>query len=94
MSTDKPITPGTDWQSIATAPRDGTIIDLWMRSYFWNADGNRQVAVEMRIPDAKWFDNQWTNADGNPHDYLEGFPDAEIEYWRSVPTPPPEASST
>ena len=79
------------WQPIETAPRDGTVIDVWMQSYFWDADGQRQLAVEMRIPNAIWFDQMWTNVDGNPHEDLDGFTYVEFTHW--MPLPPPPASA-
>ncbi len=78
----------SEWAAIETAPKDGTIVDLWMQSIFVDADGVEQVAVEMRIPDAMWFDGGWCNMDGNWHDYLEGFTNMRFTHWRFLPPPP------
>ncbi len=77
------------WQPISTAPRNGTLVDLWVRIYIFTADGKRQVSVEFRAPDAQWSDQQWCDQDGNPHPVLEDFPDAEIEFWMQQPPAPP-----
>lgn len=76
------------WQLIESAPRDGSLIDLWMRSYFWTADGDKQLSVQQRVPEAIWFNGQWTNSDGNPHGYLDGFTDYELSHWMPLPSPP------
>jgi hypothetical protein len=77
------------WQPIETAPKDGTLIDLWCRSFFWNADGERQLSVEFRVADARWMDDGWVNTDGNPHDVFDAFHDAlQITHWQPLPAPP------
>lgn len=78
----------SEWQPIETVPKDGTIVDLWVQSCFWNADGEKQVAVMFRAPAAVWSDNQWTNTDGNPHEDLNGFTNLEFTHWMLPPEPP------
>jgi hypothetical protein len=83
-----------EWRPIESAPRQSDMqpIDLWCRSYFMNADGTKQLAVEFRVENAVWFDDQWTNSDGNLHDAFEGFNVGddlfEIVGWRPLPSPP------
>jgi hypothetical protein len=47
-----------DRQPIATAPHDGTLIDLW---YKWTDDDQRP---EDRLPDCYWSIGFWRNHDG------------------------------
>lgn len=79
-----------DWQPIETAPRDGTVVDLWLQSLIWLADGGQQVAVEFRVPAAQWFDQQWCDEDGNPHPWIKDWKGEVIRlsHWRPLPAPP------
>jgi hypothetical protein len=77
-----------NWQPIETVPRGRAPVDLWVRSYFWNADGAKQLAVEFRLPEAIWFNQQWTDADGNPFSELDGFTNVEFTHWQPLPEPP------
>ena len=67
-----------DWQPILTAPRDGTVIDLWFAGE-WNR----------RMPDARWSEpmKAWV-VDGRGCSYLDG---PDITHWRHLPTPPHHA---
>jgi len=78
--------PKDGWQPIETAPKDGSRIDLWLKSYIYLADGDKQVAVEFRVADAAWNDG-WTNPDGNSLE-LEGFEPYEFSHWMQQPEPP------
>lgn len=76
------------WKPIETAPRDGTTIDCWVQSFFFNADGNKQVAVCFRVPDCSWFDGRWFSSDGNPHPYLADFENVDFTHWMPHPEGP------
>ena len=65
-----------DWQPIETAPRDGTIIDLWFSGDAWNC----------RMPGFVWRPgmNFWHNE--TTHQSYNESP--LITHWRPLPTPP------
>jgi hypothetical protein len=67
-----------DWQSISTAPRDGTVIDLWFAGE-WNR----------RMSDAWWSEpiKAWV-VDGRGCSYLDS---PEITHWMPLPTSPQHA---
>lgn len=67
------------WQPIATAPKDGTVIDLW--------------CSHGRIPCCSWRvagnfngDSAWHNESGFPIEY--GHPKKIPTYWMPLPEPP------
>lgn len=66
----------TGWQSIRSAPRDGTVIDLWcdderLTNCFWKD-----------YPYWKWW-QQYAESPGN------NFPvDGKADYWMPLPKPP------
>jgi hypothetical protein len=68
----------TDWQPIETAPRDGTVIDLWFAGE-WSR----------RMPDACWSEalKAWIVA-GRGCSYLES---PLITHWMPLPTSPQHA---
>ena len=68
----------TDWQPIETAPRDGTVIDLWFAGE-WNR----------RMPDAYWSQHvrAWL-PEGRGCSYLDS---PIITHWRPLPPPPSHA---
>jgi hypothetical protein len=68
----------TDWQPISTAPRDGTVIDLWFAGE-WGR----------RMPDARWSEpiKAWV-VDGRGCSYLDS---PEITHWMPLPTSPQHA---
>lgn len=81
-----------EWQPIETAPRDGTVIDLW-------ADGLRIANCAWGKPDhccgeaGQYCDSEW-------HDQPEGWVDTSFNeflwtahppsHWMSIPAPPGE----
>ena len=79
------------WQELGDwRPKAWVRIDLWIQCYdLADRDSDRLVpTVGKRVPSAVWFDGQWCNGDGNPHEDLEGFEDARITHWRAEPAPP------
>ena len=75
-------TPPPTWQPIETAPRDGTVIDLW--------------CSHGRIPCCSWRvagnfngDSAWHNESGFPIEY--GHPKKIPTHWMPLPEPPRES---
>ena len=82
---------GAGWQELGDwRPKPWVCIDLWIQCYdLADRDSDRLVpTVGKRVPGVVWYDGQWCNGDGNPHEDLEGFEDARITHWRPVPGPP------
>lgn len=79
-----PAVPGGDgWRDMASAPKDGTKIDLWVH---WPATEDRE-AHSQRLADASW--------DGVEHDWHDGqfrlgqyLARPEPTHWRPLPHPP------
>jgi hypothetical protein len=69
------------WQPIATAPRDGTPVDLWIKSPW--SDG-------ARITDCTWCtcEKRWGCADGDFDKQII------ILFWMPLPAPPTEGDGT
>ncbi len=67
------------WLPIETAPKDGTIIDLWM--------DDRIADHQFREPDAWWLNGAWVTVNDDflvfplPHEFTP-------THWRPLPTPP------
>lgn len=61
----KALQPLTQRQPIATAPRDGTAVDLWEQY----TDNDK--LVWMRWPACKWLDGEWKRMDWDIGDYIE-----------------------
>ena len=79
------------WQELGDwRPKPWVRIDLWIQCCdLADRDSDRLVStVGKRVPSAVWFDGQWCNGDGNPHEDFEGFEDARITHWRPEPAPP------
>lgn len=82
---------GEAWRPIETAPKDGTVIDLWKLAQ----DGRHGK----RIPDIKWDANRsfnggigrvamsdaWVHADHGGEVWLAG---GSFTHWQPLPTPP------
>ncbi len=72
----------TEWQAIATAPKDGTRVDLWAKC--WRAAFDDFTA--QRFTDCYWYDGDsmmntrahWMNLDTN----------WAATHWMPVPDPP------
>ena len=73
----------TDWQPIASAPRDGTEVDLWV-SY-------QELGYGVRITDCRTFGS--TNGQHGWRMRSDGHGTAPLEYgtpshWMPLPPPP------
>lgn len=68
---------GRGWLPIASAPRDGTIIDLWLNVYA--SPLSMGIADRFGVPDAWFKDGKWV------HTYRGQPTELEIDYithWR------------
>lgn len=69
-----------EWQPIETAPKDGTLIDLWVVNHLtWNKRGRRVI-------DRKW--GPCINWMGQEHDGWALSEDDEPTHWMQPPKPP------
>ena len=69
------------WQPIETAPKDGTVIDLWVKSGCLHG-GHRECFAEFR--DGCWQSERW-----NGMDVVEWLPiEFQATHWMPVPAPP------
>ena len=65
------------WQNIESAPKDGTVVDLWCRAY---------TGKSARVPDMWWTDRTgWRSGKRDP--WAESMAKGAA-YWRPMPTPP------
>jgi hypothetical protein len=68
-----------NWQPIATAPRDGTPVDLWVKA----------TGCEFRITDFKWRGNQWVGLTSDePISWHFGNVGMEVTHWMQPPSKP------
>ena len=63
------------WQDISTAPRDGTVVDLWR--------GPRNGYPGHMAREAKWVDGRWWWNSNKYHEL-----DDKITHWMPIPPPP------
>lgn len=66
------------WQPIETAPKDGTLIDLWL-------DGERAPACRFWSYDGHSY---WEQAYAEATDCFAPLYDAEPTHWMPIPEPP------
>ena len=67
----------TDWQDIATAPRDGSFIDIWFAP---QTDTGKDL-IACRVPNCSWEDGNWYT-DRNVRIW------GRVTHWRPLPPPP------
>ena len=86
-------TAGVEWRPIETAPRDGTLIDVWCIRPPHEAEERDH---EIRLTDISWCDTRWGRiTDTGMLDLVEegacdesGFPPWVPTHWRPLPAPP------
>ncbi len=83
----------SEWQPIETAPKDGTVIDLWVEIHdLADRDSDKTICyVSFRVPCASWYDCQWRDEDGNQLAPLEGYEASKIRFTHWMPLPPAPA---
>lgn len=75
----------SEWRDISTAPKDGTVIDVWVN----DPDGpHRQTNVFW--DDGYWVlrRNRWSSVEAFFDE--NGVPKIKITHWRPLPPPPSE----
>lgn len=71
----------TEWQSIRTAPKDGTVIDIWVHDTR-GPDGSR-------IPNCRWANGDWYGAHHETVEFATGgVKYRKATHWMSLPEPP------
>jgi hypothetical protein len=75
------------WQDISTAPKDGTVIDVWVSHPDRAGGGYRQAFVKWER--GEWVDlvNRYAPVEGhfNP---VTGTPVIRVTHWMTLPAPP------
>lgn len=90
------------WEDIASAPKDGTFVDLWLEMPSHKNGG-------MRVTDAAYLDGMWReyaewDEDGEEGENQRWFPEigqtnpvetelCKATHWRPLPTPPASAET-
>ena len=72
----------TGWQPISTAPKDGTLIDLWVIN---------DMGKGHRVPRCDWDSwndcwRQWPDTDSSYNDAM--YDDEHPTHWMPLPSPP------
>lgn len=84
-----------DWQPIETAPKDGTVVDLWVSEYEgWPEGGSERLAKCMWVEDP-YGDGDEFDQSGWYQSYaeIESFGNkvdkrARVTHWMPLPEPP------
>lgn len=89
------------WQPIETAPKDGTVIDLWVTHTEKSLSQKQDYApVQYRVPDCRWCDGGpldkagWYSVscgyggDIGPVEYNNPFRCQVATHWMPLPQPP------
>jgi hypothetical protein len=72
------------WQPIATAPKDGTLVDLWVETTInWRPDGE-----QFRYIDCFWTDAGWVEIDFHGDVTPVESQHHTATHWMSPPEPP------
>lgn len=88
------------WQPIETAPKDGTVIDLWIGGEFPRREAEcywgkppHECGEMGRLCDSDWHDleNGWVPGHGL---FEFSLSDGEITHWMPLPEPPQAASGS
>lgn len=74
-----------DWQPIETAPKDGTVVDLWAGSRLANCFWNQDPIADANDDDSCWCQqySELPTASFSLADY-----DPQPTYWMKVPEEP------
>ena len=75
------------WQPIETAPKDGTVIDVWLAS---TREWRPPDGEAARCPDVKWMDGRgWCCFDDEEGSWLS-IEDRywSVTHWMPIPSPP------
>jgi len=79
----------TDWQSMASAPRDGTRILVALRA---SEQGPAEVDVVKWVKSDRFGEEIWLATDSE-RDAPVTYPDADLEGWMPLPTALPKLRS-
>ena len=78
----------SEWRDISTAPKDGTLVDLWCINHLrWDKAGQRVTSVSWGAV-SDWMGNErqdWQHGHGE---------DFEPTHWMPLPAPPAAMDTT
>jgi hypothetical protein len=72
-----------DWKPIATAPKDGTKVDLWVEPFRCKYEPHRAT-------NCTWSNGAWLSK-STLSSFIEYMDVIEARYWREIPEPPKES---